>query len=141
MKGGIPLLTVRVPACRLEDVVLSRENLAAVNRILNEHPPGGKCLRPTACVLATEFYSVARPAVEKTLTAEVIAGGNWGRPIAVIRNGQASSRRSWGETAANLRKVFDFVASSPLVALFDEFDALGKEREGRDGTRGNCAVS
>ena len=34
-----------------------------------------------------------------------------------------------GETAANLRKVFDFVAASPMVALFDEFDALGKERE------------
>ena len=34
-----------------------------------------------------------------------------------------------GETAANLRKVFDFANDSPLVLLFDEFDALGKERD------------
>jgi SpoVK/Ycf46/Vps4 family AAA+-type ATPase len=33
-----------------------------------------------------------------------------------------------GETAANLRKVFDYVASQPVVALFDEFDALTKDR-------------
>ncbi len=33
-----------------------------------------------------------------------------------------------GETAANLRKVFDFVAQNPVVALFDEFDALTKDR-------------
>ena len=34
-----------------------------------------------------------------------------------------------GETAANLTKVFDFVAANRFVVLFDEFDALGKERE------------
>ena len=33
------------------------------------------------------------------------------------------------ETATNLRKVFDFVAASSMVALFDELDASGKERE------------
>src|SRR5690606_27510753 len=26
------------------------------------------------------------------------------------------------------RKVFDFIAEHPMVALFDEFDAIGKER-------------
>ena len=33
-----------------------------------------------------------------------------------------------GETAANLRKVFDYIAAQPVVALFDEFDALTKDR-------------
>jgi SpoVK/Ycf46/Vps4 family AAA+-type ATPase len=33
-----------------------------------------------------------------------------------------------GETAANLRKVFDFARSRPVVVLFDEFDAIGKYR-------------
>jgi AAA+ superfamily predicted ATPase len=33
-----------------------------------------------------------------------------------------------GETAANLRQVFDFISAMPLVVLFDEFDALAKER-------------
>jgi AAA+ superfamily predicted ATPase len=33
-----------------------------------------------------------------------------------------------GETASNLRKVFDYVAQYQVVALFDEFDALAKDR-------------
>ena len=33
-----------------------------------------------------------------------------------------------GETASNLRKVFDFFEKTPAVALFDEFDALTKDR-------------
>lgn len=34
-----------------------------------------------------------------------------------------------GETAANMRKVFDFIDAGRFVVLFDEFDAVGKERE------------
>jgi SpoVK/Ycf46/Vps4 family AAA+-type ATPase len=34
-----------------------------------------------------------------------------------------------GETAANMRRVFDFAASRPMVLLFDEFDAVGKKRD------------
>jgi SpoVK/Ycf46/Vps4 family AAA+-type ATPase len=37
-----------------------------------------------------------------------------------------------GETAANLRKVFEFARSRPLVLLFDEFDAIGKHRTAFD---------
>jgi len=33
-----------------------------------------------------------------------------------------------GKTASNLRQVFDFAASFPTVTLFDEFDAIAKER-------------
>ncbi|SDB39282.1 ATPase family associated with various cellular activities (AAA) [Pseudomonas putida] len=40
-----------------------------------------------------------------------------------------------GETAANLRKVFDFIGQHPFVVLFDEFDAIGKER-GDSGDHG-----
>ena len=67
------------------------------------------------------------PGCGKTLTAEVIAS-ELGRPLAIVRTDSVVSS-FLGETAANLRKVFDFVAASPMVALFDEFDALGKERE------------
>ena len=34
-----------------------------------------------------------------------------------------------GETAANLRKVFDFAAGTTWVVFFDEFDAIGKSRD------------
>ena len=33
-----------------------------------------------------------------------------------------------GETNARLRKLFDYVRTTPSVLFFDEFDAIGKER-------------
>ena len=33
-----------------------------------------------------------------------------------------------GETAARLKRVFDYVRTTPCVLFFDEFDAVGKER-------------
>jgi len=66
------------------------------------------------------------PGCGKTLAAEVIAC-ELDLPLAIVRL-DALVSSYLGETAANLRKVFDFIAQYPLVALFDEFDALGKER-------------
>ena len=31
-----------------------------------------------------------------------------------------------GETATNLRKIFDFIETGKFVVLFDEFDIVGK---------------
>ena len=33
-----------------------------------------------------------------------------------------------GETATRLKRVFDYVRTTPCVLFFDEFDAVGKER-------------
>ena len=123
---GIPLLAVREPTCSLGDVVLSPENLSLVKRILFEHSRE-EVLEAHGLRASDRVLLYGPPGCGKTLTAEVIAG-ELGRPLAVIRTDSVVSS-FLGETAANLRKVFDFVASAPLVALFDEFDALGKERE------------
>lgn len=123
---GIPLLAAREPVRGLDDVVLSPENLSLVEEILREHNREeilkAHGLRPSDRVLFC-----GPPGCGKTLTAEVIAS-ELGRPLIVVRTDSVVSS-FLGETAANLRKVFDFVAASPTVALFDEFDALGKERE------------
>ena len=34
-----------------------------------------------------------------------------------------------GETASNLRKIFDFIETGKYVVLFDEFDIIGKKRD------------
>ena len=123
---GIPLVSVREPVRGLEEVVLSRENLSLVKEILREHNREevlkAHGLRPSDRVLFC-----GPPGCGKTLTAEVIAC-ELGRPIAIVRTDSVVSS-FLGETAANLRKVFDFAAAFPMVTLFDEFDALGKERE------------
>ena len=123
---GIPLLSVREPVRRLEDVVLSRENLLLVKGILREHNRE-EVLRAHGLRPSDRILLCGPPGCGKTLTAEVIAS-ELGRPFAVVRTDSAVSS-FLGETAANLRKVFDFAETAPMVVLFDEFDALGKERE------------
>ena len=66
------------------------------------------------------------PGCGKTLAAEVVAF-ELDRPLAIVRL-DALVSSFLGETAANLRKVFEFIANHSLVVLFDEFDAIGKER-------------
>ena len=123
---GIPLLSIREPVRSLVDVVLSPDNLSLVKEILREHNREevlkAHGLRPSDRVLLC-----GPPGCGKTLTAEAIAS-ELGRPLAIVRTDSVVSS-FLGETAANLRKVFDFAAKSPMVTLFDEFDALGKERE------------
>ena len=123
---NLPLCSVREPARCIEDVVLSPTNLALVKDILHEYNRDD-VLRAHGLQACDRVLLCGPPGCGKTLTAEVIAH-ELGRPLVVVRTDSVVSS-FLGETAANLRKVFDFAASSPLVVLFDEFDALGKERE------------
>lgn len=122
---NLALLDIREPVRRIDDVILSRETQAAVEEILQEHHHrerlGGYGMRPADRLL---FYGP--PGCGKTLTAEVIAS-ELGLPLAVVRVDAVVSSYL-GETAANLRKVFDFAAAHAAVVLLDEFDALAKER-------------
>ena len=123
---NLPLCSVREPARCIEDVVLSPTNLTLVKDILHEYNRDD-VLRAHGLQACDRVLLCGPPGCGKTLTAEVIAH-ELGRPLVVVRTDSVVSS-FLGETAANLRKVFDFAASSPLIVLFDEFDALGKERE------------
>lgn len=123
---GLPLLVVKEPGRGLEEVVLSEENQNAVDDILEQHHRAD-ILQSHGMRPADRILFCGPPGCGKTLTAEVLAL-ELGRPLAVVRMDSVVSSYL-GETAANLRKVFDFIDSVPMVALFDEFDALGKERE------------
>ena len=67
------------------------------------------------------------PGTGKTLAARVLAGV-LSRPLVTVRFDAVVSSLL-GETASNLRAVFDFVSRGEWVVLFDEFDALGKDRD------------
>lgn len=122
---GLPLFDLRQPHRGLEDLVLPNTGQKAVDELLEEHRRKDVLhtygLRESAKVL---FFGP--PGCGKTLAAEVIAC-ELEMPLAIVRL-DALVSSYLGETAANLRKVFDYIAQAPLVALFDEFDALGKER-------------
>lgn len=122
---GIPLLELLPPKRGWDDVILSEENQRILETILQEHHRVDLLqsygLHPTNRLL---FYGP--PGCGKTLTAEVIAT-ELNYPLVIVRLDSVVSS-FLGETAANLRQVFDFIQSRPMVALFDEFDALAKER-------------
>ena len=67
------------------------------------------------------------PGCGKTATAEVIAT-ELGLPLVYIRFDSVVSSLL-GETASNLRKVFEYIHEETWVVLFDEFDAIGRSRD------------
>jgi SpoVK/Ycf46/Vps4 family AAA+-type ATPase len=125
-ENGVPLVHLKEPTRRLEDVVLSDETSSILEEILQE-------IHKEEILKSHGLYPVDRllfcgpPGCGKTLTAEIVAS-ELGLPLAIVRIDSVVSSYL-GETASNLRQVFDFVSSIPMVVLFDEFDALGKERD------------
>ncbi|GEO27409.1 ATPase [Alicyclobacillus acidoterrestris] len=123
---GLPLLEVREPSRDLQDVILSDENLSVIDEVLLEQSRievlSSYGLRPISRLLFC-----GPPGCGKTLTAEVLAS-ELSLELVIVRFDAVVSS-FLGETAANLRKVFDFLERGTFVALFDEFDAIGKERE------------
>jgi SpoVK/Ycf46/Vps4 family AAA+-type ATPase len=122
---GLRLLEVRQPCRDLNEIVLSDENTSALGEIILEQGRsellGSYGLRAVGKVL---FYGP--PGCGKTTAAEVLAT-ELDMDIAVVRFDSVVSS-FLGETAANLRKVFEFLAGERVVALFDEFDAVAKTR-------------
>jgi SpoVK/Ycf46/Vps4 family AAA+-type ATPase len=123
---GVPLVEVSTPELSWDRLVVSAKTSDHLHRIVEENRRSdllaGYGLRPSQKVL---FFGP--PGCGKTLAAHVVAS-EMARPLVTVRfDGVVSSYL--GETAANLRKVFDFVTSGWYVVLFDEFDAIGKDRD------------
>src|SRR5690606_13485596 len=122
---NLPLLQIKEPVRRLEDVVLSDENASLLDELLQEHHRV-ETLQSYGLHPVDKILFCGPPGCGKTLTAEVLAS-ELGLPLAIVRIDSVISSLL-GETAANLRQVFDFVSTVPMVVLFDEFDAMAKER-------------
>lgn len=123
---GLALLDIREPVRTLSDLVLEDGVRSILDEVILERSRvdllGSYGLRPSTRLL---FYGP--PGCGKTSAAEALAT-ELGLVFAIVRLDAVVSSYL-GETAANLRKVFDFVQENRLAVLFDEFDALGKERE------------
>lgn len=123
--NGLALLEERTTVREEKDIILSDATQSALDEILMEHNRAD-VLRSYGMQPAQKLLFCGPPGCGKTLAAEVIAH-SLSLPLILVRLDSVISS-FLGETAANLRKVFDYVASQPVVALFDEFDALTKDR-------------
>lgn len=123
--NGLALLEERPVMREEKDIVLSNATHSLFTEILNEHNRAD-VLRSYGLQPAQKLLFCGPPGCGKTLAAEVIAH-SLSLPLVLVRLDSVISS-FLGETAANLRKVFDYIVQYPVVALFDEFDALAKDR-------------
>lgn len=123
--SGLALLEERVVVREEKDIILSDATQTILSEIIHEHNRAD-VLRSYGLQPAQKLLFCGPSGCGKTLTAEVIAH-SLSLPLVIVRLDSVVSS-FLGETAANLRKVFDYVSHNPVVALFDEFDALAKDR-------------
>jgi SpoVK/Ycf46/Vps4 family AAA+-type ATPase len=123
------LLAVSYPSTTLADLVLDEGVKTRLDRVVLEQ-------RQRDALLARGFSPQRRllligpPGTGKTLTAQALAG-ELRLPLFAIRLDSLITKMM-GETAAKLRLIFDALAQTRGVYLFDEVDALAGER-----TQGN----
>jgi SpoVK/Ycf46/Vps4 family AAA+-type ATPase len=120
------LVDVRHPDRSFSDILLKPQNKKAIERILAEYRRL-ELLRTHGLAPKSKLLFCGPPGCGKTLCAEIMSRET-GLPILYTRF-DAIVSSYLGETAANLRKVFDYASVGRWVVFFDEFDAIGKERD------------
>ncbi len=123
---GFPLLEIKHYDESWESLILPGKIKEQLNQIIREFKD--------ADVLATYNLSYKRkillcgkPGTGKTFTAQIISS-ILHIPLIYVRF-DAIVSSYLGETATNLRKVFDYIEQGTWIVLFDEFDIIGKNRD------------
>ena len=121
-----PLLTIRTPDRYFNDLVLRPDTRSTFDRIMNE-VRGWDVLEANALTPARRLLFCGPSGCGKTAAAEALSA-ELGLPMLYVRFDSVVSSLL-GETAANLRKVFDYASRGQWVMFFDEFDAIGRSRD------------
>lgn len=110
---------------RLKDLVVSPEIREKVDRVIKEYIEQDK-LHKHNLENRRKLLLYGAPGTGKTMTAEILAS-ELNLPFILVRTDKVVTK-FMGETGLKLGRVFDTIASTPAVYLFDEFDAIGTQR-------------
>lgn len=125
-KGDLAnLLSAKYPTERLSQMFLSKGLERKLYRVLHEQRQAER-LRSHGLKPKHTLLLEGPPGSGKTMSACALAG-ELNLPLFTIRLDTVITR-FLGETAAKLRQIFDAIAETRGVYLFDEFDALGSKR-------------
>jgi len=119
------LLSVQTPSIRLSDLALPESLAARLKRVLLEQRQRKK-LSEHGLHPRRKLLFVGPPGTGKTMSASALAGELHLPLFTIMLEGVIT--KFMGETAAKLKLVFDAIRQTRGVYLFDEFDALGANR-------------
>lgn len=113
------------PTRNKQDIILSAENVRVFIGLLREFRSAEEIQR-RGLPVRSKLLFCGPPGCGKTLCAEVFAA-EVGLPLYIVKLDRLISSYL-GETATNIRKIFEFARKQPSVLFFDEFDALARAR-------------
>ena len=123
---GFPLLEIQHFDKNFDSLIIPEETKKQLEQIIREFKDSD--------ILATynlqykkKILLCGKPGTGKTFSAQILSSV-LSIPLVYIRF-DAIISSYLGETAGNLRKVFDFIEHGTWIVLFDEFDIIGKNRD------------
>ncbi|MBY0402039.1 ATP-binding protein [Myxococcota bacterium] len=119
------LLSASYPDTHLRDMVLHEGSRRKLERVVLEYRQRDR-LRAHGLSPRRKLLLIGAPGTGKTMTASALAGELHFPLFTIQLHGLMT--KFMGETAAKLRLIFDAIADTRAVYLFDEFDAVGGDR-------------
>lgn len=125
-ESGFDLLEMKFPKKNFDEIVFKEENSNKIMQILLEFDKK-EIIRTYGLYPKTKILFCGPPGTGKTITAEAIST-ELGIPMLYTRFDSIISS-FLGETATNLRKIFEFANEGEWILFFDEFDSIAKSRD------------
>ena len=108
------------------DIVLGATNVRVLVGLVKEYRRADE-MRRHGLKVRSKLLFCGPPGCGKTLCAEIFAA-ELGLPLFLVKLDRLISSYL-GETAGNVRKIFEFARKRPCVLFFDGFDALARSRD------------
>ena len=119
------LVEIKYPDKYFDDIIVSKEKTTQLEEVILEYQ-NWDVLVSNGVSPISKLLFYGPPGCGKTLCAHVLAA-EIGIPLMYVRF-DALVSSYLGETASNIRKVFDIAKHDSFVILFDEFDAIARSR-------------
>lgn len=123
---GFPLLHISEQFHGFDDLIVTDDVKEVLEDIVVENRYADRLMRH-GMRPKNRILFCGPPGTGKTLSARVISSVVGYKFAHVMFDSVISSYL--GETATNLRKIFEFIEKGKFVILFDEFDIVGKKRD------------
>ncbi|SJZ83386.1 ATPase family associated with various cellular activities (AAA) [Chitinophaga eiseniae] len=125
-ESRLTMADVLLPEANMHEVIFSESMHNTINTFISTVQHRNKLLK-AGIELNASLLLYGPPGCGKTTIAKFIAH-RLQLPLVIARLDSLISSLL-GNTAKNIRRIFDFASSRPCILFLDEFDAIGKARD------------